>query len=71
LPFPISLLSQITFKKLWLNCSSAEELHDVYNKLSVGGNANHTPRVEFWGDTFGMLTDKYDVDWMLSYKPQA
>ncbi len=56
---------------LSLNCSSSEELHDVYNKLSAGGKATHTPRVEFWGDTFGMLTDKYEVDWMLSYKPEA
>lgn len=55
---------------LCLNCSSDEELHDIYNKLSAGGNATHTPRVEFWGDTFGMLTDKFGVDWMLSYRKQ-
>ncbi|SKA18680.1 VOC family protein [Sediminibacterium ginsengisoli] len=55
---------------LSLNCSSDEELHDIYNKLSAGGTATHTPRVEFWGDTFGMLTDKFGVDWMLSYRPQ-
>jgi PhnB protein len=56
---------------LALNCSSDEELHDVYNKLAAGGNGYHTPRVEMWGDTFGMLTDKFDVDWMLSYRPQG
>lgn len=56
---------------LTLNCSSDEELHDLYNKLSAEGTATHTPRVEFWGDTFGMLTDKFGVDWMLSYRPQA
>ena len=55
---------------LTLNCSSDEEVYDLYNKLSAGGIAAHTPRVEFWGDTFGMLTDKYGVDWMLSYRPQ-
>lgn len=55
---------------LTLHCSSDEELHNLYNKLSDGGNATHTPRVEFWGDTFGMLTDKFDIDWMLSYRPQ-
>ncbi len=55
---------------LTLNCSSDEELHNIYNKLSAGGKATHTPRVEFWGDTFGMLTDKFGVDWMLSYRPQ-
>ena len=56
---------------LTLNCNSDAELHEVYNKLSAGGNAYHTPRVEFWGDTFGMLTDKFGVEWMLSYRPQG
>jgi PhnB protein len=55
---------------LALHCSSEEELHEIYNKLSAGGNATHTPRVEVWGDTFGMLTDKFGIDWMLSFGPQ-
>jgi PhnB protein len=55
---------------LTLHCSSNDELHELYNKLSAGGNASHTPRIEFWGDTFGMLTDKFGVDWMLSFRPQ-
>lgn len=56
---------------LTLNCSSEEELRDIYAKLSEGGIATHTPRVEFWGDTFGTLTDKFGVDWMLSYRPET
>jgi PhnB protein len=56
---------------LTLNCSSADEVHEVYAKLSAGGDAKHTPRVEFWGDTFGMLTDKFGVDWMVSYRPEG
>lgn len=56
---------------LSLNCSSEEELQDVYKKLSEGGNPYHVPRVEFWGDTFGMLTDKFGINWMVSYRPQA
>lgn len=56
---------------LMLNCSSEEEVHDLYAKLSAGGQANHTPRVEFWGDVFGMLTDKFGVDWMISFRPAA
>ncbi len=38
---------------LMLNCSSEEEVHDLYAKLATGGQATHTPRVEFWGDVFG------------------
>lgn len=52
---------------LSLNCSSEEEVHALYAKLSAGGQANNPPKLEFWGDVFGMLTDKYDQDWMVTY----
>jgi len=54
---------------LSLSCSSEEEVHDVYAKLSAGGKANSLPKKEFWGDVFGMLTDRYGQDWMTTYSP--
>ena len=54
---------------LSLSCSSEEEVHAVYAKLSVGGQASNPPKMEFWGDVFGMLTDKYGQDWMTTYSP--
>lgn len=54
---------------LSLSCSSEEELHGLYNKLTEGGEATMPPKTEFWGDIFSMLTDKFGTNWMLSYKP--
>lgn len=54
---------------LSLSCSSEEEVHAIYAKLSEGGLAHNPPKLEFWGDIFGMLTDKYGQDWMTVYSP--
>ena len=50
-----------------LNCSSDEEITDFFNKLSVGGTVTMPLADQFWGAKFGMLTDKYNMDWMLNY----
>lgn len=42
------------------------KLTEYFNKLSGGGTITSPLKKEFWGDTFGMLTDKYDVDWMVN-----
>ena len=38
-----------------------------FSKLSEGGKVSHELRQEFWGATFGVLTDKYGIRWMLNY----
>jgi PhnB protein len=56
---------------LMLNCGSAEEIETCFKKLSAGGQASMPLQTEFWGDTFGMLTDKFGNEWMLNYaKPK-
>ena len=52
---------------LLLNCSSEEEIKICYEKLSVGGEVNHSLENTFWGAIFGDLTDKYGINWMLNY----
>lgn len=54
--------------KIYLSLSGSNEqkLTDYYKQLSEGGNIKQPLKKEFWGDTFGMLTDKYDVDWMIN-----
>jgi len=52
---------------LSLNCSSDEEIQRFFNSLSAGGKVIHQLRVEFWGATFGVFTDKYGIGWMLNY----
>ena len=52
---------------LSLNCSSDEEIKTFFLKLSEGGRVSHNLMESFWGATFGVLTDKYGIRWMLNY----
>ncbi|MDB5224003.1 MAG: hypothetical protein JWN83_2670 [Chitinophagaceae bacterium] len=52
---------------LSLNCSSDEEIKAFFSKLSEGGRISHNLMQSFWGATFGVLTDKYGIRWMLNY----
>jgi len=38
----------------------------VFEALSAGGNVEVPFEKTFWGATFGMLTDKYGIDWMVN-----
>ena len=44
--------------------SDEEKLKDYWDKLSVGGTTTVPLEKAPWGDTFGMLTDKFGIDWM-------
>lgn len=41
------------------------------NRLSVGGKIDMPIAKQFWGDTFGMLTDKFGVHWMVNISSGA
>lgn len=56
---------------LCLNCTSEEEIQTVFKNLSAGGKVTHELKKEFWGDTFGMLVDKFGLNWMFNYGPNA
>lgn len=45
-------------------------LTDVFNKLSKGGNVDMPLAKQFWGDTFGMVRDKFGVRWMVNINSQ-
>ncbi|HEX6063096.1 MAG TPA: VOC family protein [Longimicrobiales bacterium] len=40
------------------------ELSSYFEKLSAGGTVNQPLEKAPWGDSFGMLTDKFGIDWM-------
>lgn len=42
------------------------KLTEYFNKLSEGGKIDMPLAKQFWGDTFGMLTDKFGVHWMVN-----
>ena len=50
-----------------LNTDSKEEADRLFNGLSKGGNATMPMADTFWGDYFGMLTDRFGINWMISY----
>lgn len=52
---------------LSLNCSSTEEINTFFTKLSEGGKVSHALTEQFWGATFGVLTDKFGIRWLLNY----
>jgi PhnB protein len=42
------------------------ELKGYWAKLSDGGNVTMPLEKQVWGDQFGMLTDKFGIDWMVN-----
>ena len=51
---------------LCLNCSTEDEIQTVFSKLSADGKIIHPLENTFWGATFGIVTDKFGMDWMLN-----
>lgn len=43
-----------------------EEFEKIFNKLSDGGKIFMPIEEQFWDAWFGVLTDKYGVEWMLN-----
>lgn len=43
-----------------------KKLQDIFSKLSAGGQVTMPLAKQFWGDTFGMLTDKFGMHWMFN-----
>ncbi len=52
--------------ELSLGGDDEEKLRGYFDALSQGGKVRYPLKKEFWGDTFGMLTDKFGVDWMVN-----
>jgi PhnB protein len=49
-----------------LSGDNEAELTGYYNKLVEGGTVNEPLAKAPWGDTFGMLTDKFGIHWMVN-----
>lgn len=46
---------------------SEEEARRIFNALSAGGRVTMPQEKTFWGSLFGMLIDKYGINWMVDY----
>jgi PhnB protein len=41
--------------------------YKLFGKLSAGGKVSIPISYSFWGSYFGMLTDKFGIQWMVSF----
>lgn len=53
---------------LSMNCSSEEEINDLFKKLSEGGKVIDSLKPQFWGSIFGVVEDKFGISWMFNYE---
>jgi PhnB protein len=53
--------------QLSVDTESAEETTRLFNALSTGGKVTVPLSKQFWGAYFGMFTDKFGVNWMISH----
>jgi len=55
---------------LSLGTTDLAEAERVFSGLAAGGNVEMPMTDTFWGARFGMLTDKYGIDWMVNCHKQ-
>ncbi|NIK93570.1 VOC family protein [Mangrovimonas sp. CR14] len=56
-----------TRSKISISADSKEEADQLFNGLSVGGTIEVPISDSPWGSYFGMLRDKYGIEWMVDY----
>lgn len=49
-----------------LNYDTVEAGQEVFDKLADGGEVSMPYSPSFWSEKFGMLTDKYGIDWAIN-----
>ena len=54
-----------------ITASSREEADRVFNGLAQGGQITMPLADQFWGDYYGMCTDRFGINWMMSYNANA
>jgi PhnB protein len=52
---------------LTIETDTEDEANKLFNSLSAGGKVTMPLAKTFWGSYFGMLNDKFGVQWMISY----
>ncbi len=54
-----------------ITADSKEEADKLFAGLAEGGNIPMPLNETFWGDYFGMLVDKFGINWMMSFNKNA
>jgi PhnB protein len=53
---------------LIIGTDNEAEADKLFKNLSLGGQVNMQMTKTFWGAYFGMLTDKFGIQWMVNYE---
>jgi PhnB protein len=51
-----------------INTDNKAEADRLFSGLSAGGRVTMAMNTTFWGSYFGMLTDKFSINWMVSFE---
>ena len=54
--------------QLSVEVDDEKKIEEVFNKLAEGGKITMPLAKQFWGATFGMLQDKFGVNWMFNHE---
>jgi PhnB protein len=49
-----------------INLTDTNEQERIFSALAVGGKVTMPLQDTFWGARYGMLTDRYGINWMLN-----
>ena len=49
-------------------CESADEINRLFKAFGENGKVTMALHDAFWGARFGMLTDKFGINWMFNYE---
>ena len=55
---------------LSVETESKEEADKIFKGLSKGGKITMPQAETFWGSYFGMVNDKFGIQWMVGYTPK-
>ena len=53
-----------------ISADTKEEADNLFNGLSVGGNIEMSISESPWGTYFGMLADKFGIQWTVDFDPK-
>lgn len=54
---------------LTIECDTEDEARDLFTSLSSGGTVVMPFDITFWGALFGVVVDKFGINWMISFTP--
>jgi PhnB protein len=59
-----------TRSKISIAAETKEEADKIFNGLSAGADIEMPLADSPWGSYFGMLRDKYGIEWMVNFDPE-